>query len=389
MNNKITYITLLVIIFILCGCMTMMPSAHENFSPDKIQVVAKGSAITKSPGLIATPAISPDGKYQLKATIDGDIKIMRLDRMDERLIYDRLSDDEFDKMEELVEKDTTGYAEDKASANEYINQVSNRDAVAGVALGGITAGMEQLEEWAEGQRYIIDMAWSPDGDRIATLIYSPIHYKAIAYIIDATSSKRQIIKKFYVPGAHNDNVIYTCGVSWKTNNSLVYSYFEGATNSEFYKLIENNLNTGKTTILSENDLIKAYYSPDGNHVAFYRPDGVYEAKMVGDLSPLENYFSSLSLSLAKSDFSNAVQIEDEIHTNKRASWSKDSKKLAYVDDGQVKLSGTKDTLYSHNIDDGTKTNICTGTFLNTPLFMNNNEIYFFMYDSYVFKAIID
>ena len=48
---------------------------------------------------------------------------MRLDRTEEMVLYDRLSDEEFDKMEELVDKDTKGYAEDKAGANEGYGDV--------------------------------------------------------------------------------------------------------------------------------------------------------------------------------------------------------------------------------------------------------------------------
>lgn len=386
MIKQITLIILIITVLTICGCMTMMPTAHENFSPEKIQLVAKGSAITKSPGLIAPPAISPDGKYQLKATVDGNIKIMRLDRTDEKIIYDRLSDEEFDKMEELVEKDTTGYAEDKEGANEYIGQVSSEDAVAGAALYGLAAGMEHLEGWAETQRYIIDMAWSPDNSMIATLIYSPMSLKAIVYLIDPNDYERKIVKKFYVPGAHNDNVIYACGVSWKNNSELVYSYFEGAKNSEFYKLIEKNISNGQEKILSENDIIKAYYSPTGENIAYFKPAGEYESKMVGDLSPLENYFSRLVLFVGSKDFSGEHKLADGIHTNKRVSWSNDGSKLAYVQDGKVSMSGTKDTLFYYDIDGGISTNVCTGTFLNTPLFMNSKDIYFYLYDSHIFKA---
>ncbi len=389
MKKHQVIIIIMLFTLILMSCMTMMPTAHEKFSPDKIQVVVKGSAITKSPGLIATPAISPIGNLQLKATTAGDIKLIYLDKTIEKLLYDRKTDDKFDKMIKIEETDTTGYAEDKRRGDEYIEQVRGKDAAAGAALQGITAGMEQLEQWAEAQRYIIDMAWAPDGNKIATLIYSPMHYKAITYIINANNFERKIVKQFYVPGAYNDNVIYSCGVSWKNNNSLIYSYFEGATNSEFYKLIERNLTTDEEVVLSENNIIKAYYSPDGKHVALYKPSGVYEEKMVGGLSPLENYFSVLSLSVATSDFNNIVQIEDGIHTNKRASWSKDSKYLAFVDDGKVAMSGTKDILFYYNIEDESVTNICTGTFLNTPLFINSKEIYFFMFDSYIFKAVVD
>jgi hypothetical protein len=384
----------IIIILIGMGCASFHPKPEPGFDPINIESVVKGGMISKSPGMLAMPAISPDMLLKLNIS-SGNIYMTNLDGSDRRLIYDRTTDTLFDEMPEIEEADTTGLAEDQKKADDYIEEVRKKDAVKGAALSGLAAASAAGEEAAEGMRYIIDMAWSPSGEKVAALIYAPMSYKAIVYVIDMHTMAKTPVKKFYPPviesgnrDQQSNNVIYACGVSWKNDNTVVYPYFEGQTFTEYYKLAEQNLDAEKEIILSENDIIKAYFAPVGGKVAFFKPGGEYAAKMTSPNSALDNYFSKLELWVGDADFSNAKKIEEGIHINKRVGWSRDGRYLAYVRDGKMTLSGSVGTLMYYDTMDESTHPVCNGNWLNTPLFSPKDEIYFFLFDNHIFKARI-
>ncbi|MBN2414687.1 hypothetical protein JXO52_02545 [bacterium] len=383
-----------IILQLSCSATKIIPAADVD--PASIVVVAsKAIGVSGGTGIIAPPAISPDGMKKFSVSMGGGkLYLENADGSEKTVVYEPKDDPAFDKMAPLDEARLAEMPDNAGDVSEYIRNVYEKDPRKGAALAALVAFSEMTEKMGEDIRNIIDIAWSPDGSKAALLVYAPVSYKAIYFIMDAGTFKTEELINFYPP-VHEDagkqgqsgSVTHNCGVSWKSDDTVVLSTFMGAEGAEYYNLAEVAVENGAETVISENDVIKAYYSPDGGKVAFFRPGGEYAGSWFSSKSSLESYFSTLDLYVGDADFSNAERIASGIHENKKVSWSDDGRYLAYVQDGKKSITGTTSTLKFYDTKEKVSKEICTAKFLNTPLFIGRH-IYFFVGGTHTYKARI-
>jgi len=383
-----------ILTLLLMNCATTGITPAENIDPSSIEVVYKKMIQGSGQGVIASPALSPDHSKKLSVSMGGGkLYIENLDGSEKEVAFLPKNDPAFDEMENLDEATTEVIPENVDTAHAYIKKVYEKDPRKGAALAAMVAFSNMTEKLGEDIRHFIDISWSPDDSQVVFLVYAPISYKAIYFLMDAETFKTKPLKKFYPPvlagsAEHqSDDVVYNCGASWKSDDTVVLSTFMGAEGAEYYNLVEVNINTGEEKIINENDVIQAYFSPDGKKAAFFRPGGEYEGKWYSTKSSLESYFKTLDLYVGDADFSNAEKIADGIIINRRVAWSEDGRYLAYVQDGKRTLTGAKNTLKILDTKTNESFEICTGTFLNSPRFYPGNEIYFFVGDN-IYKTKI-
>lgn len=369
--------------FVWCaaGCASMKPIAAPGFDPNRIQLVANHW------GTVGVyPAVSPDLERVAAGSYGGCINTYDTEMQGEQLLYNKV-DPEFANMAPAQEVDLEEERQAKAKTDTLLTAYKAQDARGGVAMQGMVALAGLTEALAKDIKEIIDMAWSPDSTRLAAIVYSTFTEGLIVYVIDASDSSKEVIRTFYppVPAKGSDDesrdVMYSAGVSWKSNTELLYSCFRG----KEYELIKRNLETGEETVLSMNKIIRAYYSPDGKRVAYYVPAGGTEVGTFSPFTPFENQFQAMNLWVADSDFENARLIDEGNLTrmshprNLRVSWSKDGRSLTYAHDVDQGWGSPQHVLYIYDIENNEKQEICRGPMLNTPTFSpDGQEIYFFL-----------
>jgi len=325
---------------VLIHCAGMGVNLAEDFDPANLTTVHKKIiGVSGGTGFIAPPAISPEMNQKLTVSMGGaELHLQSLDESDKRTVY----------------------------------------AAGG---GGVISPN------------IIDISWSPDGNWVALLVYRPSSTDASYLLMDTESFETRTLLEFSPPYAESgsseqqsENVVYNCGVSWKSNDTVLLSAF--LQNAENYELVELNIFSGDRAVIQENDAVKAYFSPDGEKVAFFRPGGEYEGSWYSSQSSLESYFKTLDLYIGDADFSDAEKLAEGIHENKRVSWSRDGRYLAFVQDGKKSITGTSNTLKYYDTTGNTVKEIGTAKFLNAPAFSADNEIYFFVSSNFTYKAKI-
>ncbi len=326
-----------ILTLLLMNCATTKITPGENVDPASIELVYKTMIQWSGQGVIAPPALSPDRTRKLSASMGGG---------------------------KLYVEDIKG---------------SEKQNVYTAASDGVFSP------------HIADISWSPDGQRAAIFVIWGMSNAAQYTLLEMENFNSSSLLGFtppFAPGRKDqgkNDVVYNCGASWKNERILVMSAF--LKNSEQYHLLEYDIGSGEKTIISESDVIKAFFSPDGGKAAFFRPGGQYEGNWYSSLSSLESYFKTLDLYIGDADFSNAEKIADGIIINRRVTWSEDGRYLAYVQDGKRTLTGAKNTLKILDTHKNDSYEICTGTFLNSPRFYPGNEIYFFVGDN-IYKTKI-
>jgi hypothetical protein len=359
----------------------MKPVAAPGFDQDKIQLVANHWGVVG-----VYPAVSADLERVATGTYGGSINTYNIEMEGEELLYSKV-DPEFASMAAALEVDPEEEREVKAKTDAVLTAYKAQDAGAGAVMQGMVALAGVTEALAKDVKEIIDMAWSPDSTKLAAIVYSQFTEGLIVYVIDASDLSKKVMRGFYSPvpakGSDDDSkdVIYSAGVSWRSNTELIYSYFKG----KEYELIRRDLETGEETVLSRNKIIRAYYSPDGNRVAYYVPAGGTEVGMLSAFTSFENQFQTMNLWVADSSFENAKLVDKGDFTrithprNLRVGWSEDGRRLTFAHDVEHNWGNPQHVLYVYEVETGEKHQICTGPMLNTPNFSpDGQEVYFYI-----------
>jgi len=392
---------LLTVITLICSCASLKPTPSPQFPAANIQKVADGGIIAAS-GMFKC-AIAPNGLRLARPGMNGDIFVSNLDKSGQQLIYDKTTDPDIESMPAMNARSSLerysqatdqllSFIDDNSleGVSPILNKFINPQKIAlEVQLKGVTYAMELAN-----QKHIADLAWSPDAKKLAAVIVEPWSYKTVVTVFDLENRTKKVIRKFYPPfnpdhylsgivksPQVSKDVSYACGVSWKSNDTIVYSYFAG----ENYILIANHLKSGNETILALNTIIRAYFSDDGSHVAYFIPAGSRSGS--SSKTALENHFSQLELRVAASDFSNAKTISRGFKFNRRAAWSPDGQKLVFANEDSM-VHWTKSTLSFHDVKSHKTIPICGKADINSPTFIDKNMVYFMIMDNYVFKVRI-
>lgn len=375
---------------LFCAGCAMKPVIFPGFEESRLTLVAqKWGAIT------ALPAISPDLNRIALSAHGGNIVLSDPTLQGEDVLYDRKADPEFQNMppasvvndESLLEK-----IQEKRKVDALLQVYKGESAAGGavmyglVALAGITEGM------SKNLREILDLAWSPDGKKIAATVFTPYSGGTIVYVIDAAGSSRKIVRKFYPPVGNKDwkddseKVVYATGVSWKTNDLLVYSYFQ----QQDFILAERNLKDDSETEISRNKAIRAYFSPDGKKVAFFAPSGKKEKELFSDDTPLEHFFYKMDLWLADAGFEDAKRVHEGAFVRNlqlrdlRVGWSSGGDRFAYVTEESL----TKNALSVYDLRKGETRKLCAGPFLSSPGFSPDNKLISFFIGLSLYQAAL-
>lgn len=376
-----TLITLSLVSIFLFSCISLEPKAAPNYDPKKISKVQEGS-MSRSGGSNTYSAISPDIKLLAGTTMGGNIEISELGGKNEFVLYDRDKNNDFARMK--TPADFMSTKKDPAY-EKFANELSAMGGWVGLAAKLHKAGM------GFSSMDVHDRAWSPDGKKLAVIAYRDV-YKAILFVFDLETKEKYIVRKSFAPfrnpshyrGIHT-RAAPAAGVSWKSNETLVYSFFF---HENYYVLEREHFAKPKEKLLSTNYAIRVYYSPDKKKIAFLKPSGKREPKQVGGLSSYENHFSRFNLYISDPDFKNRVLVAKNLSHNLAPSWSPNGEYLAYIKNGLGITDAFDGKLFYYNVKNKTHTEIIHGDYLNTPMFANNNEIYFAISENYIFKARI-
>lgn len=174
------------------------------------------------------------------------------------------------------------------------------------------------------QGNLTDVAWSPDGSRIAYVSSGGESGGGTIYVMDADGSNRHTL-------VEADLGQYLTRVNWSpTGDWIAYDASVGSGEDFEYRIMAIPSRGGSSVTLSsgEGDDLAPAWSPDGTRIAFIRWLGVSTGPITAHLMVM------------RADGSDLQRIVDLHHVAaQKLAWSPDGRTIAYLDGSRLMLIG--------------------------------------------------